>query len=105
VLTLPAVNYGQALARGENAATAKATMKRRMKISLAIFADKGCDMLILGAYGCGVFKNDPGDVANWWSELLTEYGGYFESVVFSVLDHSPKRDILAAFERKWGATL
>jgi uncharacterized protein (TIGR02452 family) len=103
VLTLPAVNYGQALVRGENAAIAKAAMKRRMKIALAVFADKGCDTLILGAYGCGVFKNDPSDVAQWWSELLTEYGSHFKSVVFSVLDRSQKRDVLAAFERKWGA--
>jgi uncharacterized protein (TIGR02452 family) len=102
VLTLPAVNYGQALNHGENAAKMKTAMKRRMKISLAVFAEMGCDTLILGAYGCGVFRNDPNDVAAWWSVLLTEYGGYFESVIFSVLDRSPKRDIITAFERKLG---
>jgi uncharacterized protein (TIGR02452 family) len=105
VLTLPAVNYGQALNHGENAAKMKAAMKRRMKIALADFAEMCRGRLILGAYGCGVFGNDPNDVATWWSELLTEYGGYFSSVAFSVFDRSPKRETLKAFERKFGAAL
>jgi uncharacterized protein (TIGR02452 family) len=100
VLTLPAVNYKQAIANGENAAEMKAAMKRRMKIALAIFADKNCETLILGANGCGVFGNDPNDVAEWWSELLTEYGGHFKTVIFSVLDRTSERDVFTAFERK-----
>ena len=103
VLTLPAVNYGQAVRFGENAEQAKAIMKRRMKIALAMFAEKECKTIILGAYGCGVFKNDPIDVADWWRELLAEYGGHFEKVIFAVLDRSPNRENIAAFERKWGA--
>jgi len=104
VLTLPAVNYGQVLLKGENPEQAKVAMKRRMKIALAIFAEKGCKTIILGAYGCGVFRNDPSDVANWWYELLTEYGGHFDKVVFSILDRSKDRECLSAFERKWGKT-
>ena len=72
VLTLPAVNFGQALRAGENAEKAKNTMKRRMKIALSVLAGKGCKTVILGAYGCGVFRNDPVDVAMWWDELLKE---------------------------------
>ena len=104
VLTLSAINYGQAVHFGEEAEQAKAIMKRRMKITLAMFAEKGCKTIILGAYGCGVFKNDPVDVANWWSELLAEYGGHFEKVIFAVLDRSPNRENIAAFEGKWGAS-
>ena len=102
MLTLPAVNYGQVVRFRENAEQAKATMKRRMKITLAVFAEKGYKTVVLGAYGCGVFKNDPVDVVGWWHELLTEYGGHFDKVIFAVLDHSPVRDTLVAFERKWG---
>jgi uncharacterized protein (TIGR02452 family) len=98
VLTIPAVNYGQVLLKGEDAVNAKAVMKRRMKISLAIFADKGCDTLILGAYGCGVFRNKPSDVAAWWKELLLEYGGHFAKVHFAVLDRSRNRECIRAFE-------
>jgi uncharacterized protein (TIGR02452 family) len=88
VLTLPAVNYGQVIAKNEDTATARLAMKRRLKIALAIFAKFGCTTVVLGAYGCGVFRNDPVDVAQWWEELLQEYGGHFRHIVFAVLDRS-----------------
>ena len=97
VLTLPAVNYGQVLLKKENADTARAAMKRRMKIALAIFANQGCGVIVLGAYGCGVFRNNPADVALWWRELLSEFGGHFSRVVFSVLDRSKSGDTFSAF--------
>ncbi|MCL1874089.1 MAG: TIGR02452 family protein [Clostridiales bacterium] len=102
VLTLPAVNYGQVLRKGEDARLAKTAMKRRMKIALATFADKGCKAVILGAYGCGVFRNDPEDVAAWWDELLMDYGGHFKKVFLAVLDRSPSRETITAFARIWG---
>jgi len=98
VLTIPGVNYGQVLLKGEDTEGAKAAMKRRMKIALAIFADKGCDAIILGAFGCGVFRNDPVDVVVWWNELLLEYGGHFSKIVFSVFDRSRQRAVIGAFQ-------
>jgi len=99
VLTIPGVNYGQVLEKGEDTNNAKATMKRRMKIALAIFADKGCDTIILGAFGCGVFRNNPTDVAIWWNELLIEYGGHFNKVIFSIFDRSRQRATFEAFSQ------
>jgi len=98
VLTIPGVNYGQVLIKGEDTETAKTAMKRRMKIALAIFANKGCDTVILGAFGCGVFRNNPADVAMWWNELLIEYGGHFSRVVFSVFDRSRQKATFKAFQ-------
>ena len=70
VLTLPAINMGQVLLKGENAEEAKKVMRRRMKLALSIFAEEGAKHLVLGAYGCGVFRNDPREIAKWWKELL-----------------------------------
>lgn len=104
VLTLPAVNYGQVLLKGEDGGQAERVMKDRMRLCLAIFAAKGDKHLILGAYGCGVFRNDPVKVANWWRELLEEekfaYG--FASIRFSVLDNSKERKCIRAFEAAFG---
>lgn len=102
VLTLPAVNMGQVIRKGEDIETAKAVMKERMRLSLSIFADQQANHLILGAYGCGVFRNDPNDVAGWWKELLEGegYGAFFESIVFAVLDRSGKN--VQVFERIFG---
>jgi uncharacterized protein (TIGR02452 family) len=91
------VNYGQVLQKNENAEKAKAAMKRRMKIALAVFANKNCDVIVLGAYGCGVFRNDPADVAAWWDALLTEYGGHFQTAVFAVFDRSKAGETFSAF--------
>jgi len=65
VLTLPAVNYGQVVLKGEDCEEAERVMKDRMRLALAIFAQKGAKHLILGAYGCGVFRNDPVKIATW----------------------------------------
>ena len=100
VLTLLAVNYGQVVEKGENALKAKEVMKRRMKIALAAFVDKGCKTIILGAYGCGVFRNDPADVAMWWEELLGEYGGYFDRVRFAVIDRSRTRNTISVLKQR-----
>jgi len=103
VLTLPAVNYGQVLLKGEDAAQAERVMKDRMRLALAIFAGMGDANLILGAYGCGVFRNDPVKVAEWWMELLdTEgYSALFEEIRFAVLDGREGKYI-RAFEQVIG---
>ncbi|MCI8554703.1 MAG: TIGR02452 family protein [Clostridiales bacterium] len=99
VLTLPAVNMGQVLLKGENAEEAKRVMRRRMKLVLGIFAEKGARHLVLGAYGCGVFRNAPREVAIWWRELLEGgMGQYFDSVFYAVLDHSKEKYCIRAFQ-------
>lgn len=99
VLTLPAVNMGQALRKGEDPEEAKGVMRRRMALALAIFAQQGARHLILGAFGCGVFRNDPRDIAAWWKELLEGgMGLYFDSVFHAVLDRSCDRRCIRAFQ-------
>ena len=99
VLTLPAVNMGQVLLKGENAEEAKKVMRRRMKLALSIFAEEKAKHLVLGAYGCGVFRNDPREIAKWWRELL-EYGmgRYFDTVFHAVLDSSKDGQCIKAFQ-------
>lgn len=98
VLTLPAVNMGQAVRKGEDIDQAERVMKRRMKLALAIFAEQGDRNLVLGAYGCGVFRNDPKKVAVWWKEILEEgMAGYFDTIFYAVLDRSEKGSCIQAF--------
>ena len=102
VLTLPAVNMGQVLLKGENVQEAKRVMRRRMKLALGIFAEQKAKHLVLGAYGCGVFRNDPAEVASWWRELLEEgMGRYFDSVFHAVLDRSREQYCIKAFQEQF----
>ncbi len=103
VLTLPAVNYGEVVLKGEDLHKAEAVMKNRMRLALAIFAGMGDQHLILGAFGCGVFKNDPLKVAEWWRELLEDegIGKMFAEIRFAVLD-SPGGKCIQSFQRILG---
>ena len=99
VLTLPAVNMGQAIRKGEDRHQAEQAMGRRMELALAIFASQGARHLVLGAYGCGVFCNDPMQVAVRWKELLEEgWGRKFDSVFHAVLDRSRNGACIRAFQ-------
>ena len=89
ILTCPAVNAG-AFYKNErgNAATVKRVMAERIRHILNVFAAKGDRKIILGAYGCGVFGNDPADVADIFCNLLKTKGveRYFDYISFAVYD-------------------
>jgi len=98
VLTLPAVNMGQVLLKNENVEVAKKVMRHRMELCLEIFRHEQVKQLILGAYGCGVFRNSPQDIAGWWKELLDSgYGKEFELIHYAVLDNSKNQECFKAF--------
>lgn len=57
--------------------------------------------LVLGAWGCGVFRNDPAAVAAAFARLLTaggRFAGAVDEVVFAVLDRRGDSPTRAAFD-------
>ncbi|MFC5212528.1 TIGR02452 family protein [Streptomyces coerulescens] len=69
-------------------------------------AAHGYRRLVLGAWGCGVFQNDPAQVAGAFQELLGpggRFAGTFERVVFGILDRRPDSPVRAAFDRAFRA--
>lgn len=50
--------------------------------------------IVLGAFGCGAFKNNPEIVAQAYKEILIdeEYGKFFDEVIFAIISNS-KNDI------------
>ncbi|MDX3314234.1 TIGR02452 family protein [Streptomyces sp. NPDC054884] len=68
-------------------------------------AAHGYRRLVLGAWGCGVFRNDPAQVAGAFRALLARGGrfeGRFAHVVFAVLDRTPGGAVRTAFEDAFG---
>lgn len=57
----------------------------RIKFILDIAASNQVDTLILGAFGCGVFGQDPGEVASIFMHQLTnKFYGAFRNIIFAV---------------------
>ncbi|NOK62003.1 MAG: TIGR02452 family protein [Chloroflexi bacterium AL-W] len=73
----------------------------RVTKMLGLAAYNKCDTLVLGAWGCGVFANDPLMVAEiFWRHLGPQgaFWGRFERVVFSVLDKAKDQQRYSAFD-------
>lgn len=105
IVTSPAPNAGEHLrrhARGQ--AEILVTLERRAEQVLRVMAHHGHAVLVLGAWGCGVFRNDPQEVAAVFARVLRspEYEGAFARVVFAILDRKRDRATLRAFERALG---
>ena len=93
-ITSPAVNAG-AIRKNEpqNIEAIYSTLARRAEYILTVAAHQHCDALVLGAWGCGVFRNDPKDIADIWYHHLAEskdYIGRFKNVTFAVLDRNDR---------------
>lgn len=98
-LTSPAPNAGAiADRRSAERAQVDATLFRRSELVLTLAADAGPGTVILGARGCGIFRNDPARVASAFAGALR--GGLancFDRMIFAVLDRSPSRATFEAF--------
>ena len=71
---------------------------------LAIAPAYGYATLVLGAWGCGAFGNDPRrTAADFRLALENDYGGAFSEVVFAITDWSPERKFLGPFRDVFAA--
>lgn len=100
-ITSPAPNAG-AIERSqpEELADIPEVFARRSEYILALAAAHGYRRLILGAWGCGVFRNDPVVVAQAFAQHLHGlWAGQFTHIVFAVLDTSPAQATFHAFQQ------
>ncbi|MGV9265529.1 TIGR02452 family protein [Kitasatospora sp. NPDC003701] len=101
-LTSPAPNAGQLELRSADVDVRGVLAERAVRV-LAAAARHEIRALVLGAWGCGVFRNDPAQVAEAFEGALAQYGAAFERVVFAVWDRTPVSANRAAFEARFGA--
>jgi TIGR02452 family protein len=102
IVTSPAVNVGAMKKNNpRELSLVQSTMMARLDKILSVFVVNGIENIVVGAWGCGVFQNDPRDVAGYFSELLGKGGKYercFRHIVFAVLDRSKNRENIGVFE-------
>ena len=65
-------------------------MAVRIERVLAVAKLHGQQVLVLGAFGCGVFKNNPAEVAAMFRSALDSkaFRGVFRRVIFAILVRS-----------------
>ena len=101
IITAAAVNTGVVKRfEIERVPEIKEIMKKRIDKLLCLSALQQHKTLILGAWGCGVFQNEPKMIAHLFFDLLTtKYQGVFEKVVFAV--YAKNKKFIEAFQKEF----
>ncbi|MNC15183.1 hypothetical protein D3C75_629880 [compost metagenome] len=105
MITAPAVNAGVVREREqENVKLIAPVMLERIRFILSVAAHHGEKAIVLGAFGCGVFRNNPSEVAGRFKQVLVDegYGSLFDRIVFTILDKSAEQKTLKVFQRELG---
>lgn len=101
VITAAAVNVTRAVNTDvyEQSIGDKEMMHRICKIfDIAIV--NNVKNLVLGAWGCGVFGNEPETIASYFKKALEDgYKHYFDNVSFAVLDKRADTPLYTAFSK------
>ena len=73
-------------------------LRRRIHRVLAIAQAHEYASLVLGAWGCGAFGNDPyRTAADFRQAIENAFSGAFSDIVFAITDWSPERRFLGPF--------
>jgi len=79
-------------------------LRKRIHRVLSIARAYEYDTLVLGAWGCGAFGNDPRRTAiDFRNALEVDFAGAFSDIVFAITDWSPERRFLGPFRDVFAA--
>ena len=84
---------------------AKEIMRNKIRTIFRIALLHGHDSMILGAFGCGAYRNPPEEVAAIFRQILEEeeFRNSFRLVTFSIIDdHNSRNGNLIAFQKEFG---
>lgn len=105
VITAAAPNAGVIRERErENIKKIDSTIETRIRGILRVSLSHGNTSIVLGAFGCGVFKNNPYTVAYTFRNLLhdSEFKNQFKRIVFAIYDKTPNKDVFKSFKSVLG---
>jgi uncharacterized protein (TIGR02452 family) len=101
VITSAAVNKRELQKTNDaKADVIEAVMRTRIEKVLALSIAKKQHTLILGAWGCGVFSNDPELIAALFHEALTgKFANCFDRIVFAIMTNN--EDMIDPFRKRF----
>ena len=101
IITSAAVNCSLIPYTPDVADSIRSVMYSRIREIIAVAALNGNDTLVLGAFGCGVFKNSVSQVGELFGLVLRKegYARYFKHIVFAIYDSSV--DTISRFKKSF----
>ena len=104
-LTSPAVNAGVVKQREQDKVPLIEKVNRERTRKLLWIANQNQHkILILGAWGCGVFRNDPRMIARIFNVLLkNEFANCFEQIIMAIYDRTPTQKVYKPFVEQFAS--
>jgi uncharacterized protein (TIGR02452 family) len=97
IITSPAVNAKRV--HPERRTEILTAMWSRILKVLSVGRLHSHNSIVLGAWGCGAFGNDPSEIAKLFRRALEEnFKGAYERVVFAIVDWSTERRFIGPFQ-------
>ena len=104
VVSVAAINRPDLTRYGTLVPWAAAATKTKIRAMLRIGLLHGHDAIVLGAWGCGAFRNPPEHMAQLFHEVLREpeFAGKYRVVRFAVIeDHNSRHSNFAPFDKEF----
>ena len=104
VVSVAAINRPDLTSYGTLVPWAAAATKTKIRTMLRIGLLHGHDAIVLGAWGCGAFRNPPEHMAQLFHEVLREpeFAGKYRVVRFAVIeDHNSRHSNFAPFDKEF----
>lgn len=101
-LTMPAVNAGALKAGSSHINRVREVMEHRINCVLALAVEAKHRAIVLGAWGCGVFRNDPEIIASLFAHAVYDepsWRPYFDRIIFAVYGPNSDSSNREPFER------
>ncbi len=90
VITMPAINLNKTHIDNkitkDSANNYNAVMIEKIEKMFDSASFHMCNNLILGAWGCGVFKNDPNVVAGLFNQVIVRKRLLFDKIIFAIIN-------------------
>lgn len=93
IISVAGMNRPELDSQGRIAAHLVEGVKNKIRTIFNIALENGHDSLVLGALGCGAFRNPPAHIAKLFHEVIeSEYKNKFKKICFAILeDHNSIR--------------
>ena len=75
-------------------------LEERIRRILAVASKHQPEVIILGAWGCGVYGNNCEGIASLWKKALRDFAGDFPNIIFALPVEEHLRIFLECFRSK-----